>query len=242
MGSSRLPGKMLLPIFARQGALELMLGRLSGARRLNGLIVATTTDASDDPLALLCQRLNVPCFRGSVDDVLDRFYQAAIAFGSPATVVRLTGDCPLHDPGVVDQVVTYFQQGGYDYVSNVNPPTFPDGLDTEVFSFRALAAAWHEAQLQSDREHVTPFIRNHPERFAAGNVAYEPDLSHLRWTLDEARDLAFIRAVYDRMGRINFSLQETVELIRREPELTRLNTGIERNEGYLKSLQADATR
>lgn len=241
MGSSRLPGKMLLPIFDSKGPLELMLARLSAAKRLDGLLVATTTDASDDPLAALCQRLNTPCYRGSVNDVLDRFYQTALTLGPPATVVRLTGDCPLHDPAVVDLVVANFQNSGCDYCSNTNPPTYPDGLDAEVFSFHALETAWREARLPSEREHVTPFIRNHPERFTASNVAHATDLSHLRWTLDEQRDLALIRAIYQQMGRLHFTMQETVALLQQMPELTMLNVGIQRNEGYLKSLQADAS-
>ena len=239
MGSSRLPGKALLPIFGGKGALELMLLRLHGCRNLAGLAVATTTAAIDDPLEALCRQLGVPCFRGQVDDVLDRYYQAARAFGAPEAVVRLTGDCPLHDPAVVDRVVAEFLARRPDYLSNVQPPTFPDGLDTEVFTFAALERAWKEAALKSEREHVTPYIRNHPGIFSLGNVTHAADLSGLRWTLDEARDLDFIRAVYARMGRVDFGLNDVLGLLAAEPALAELNAEIGRNEGYEKSLKAD---
>lgn len=195
MGSTRLPGKMLRPIHAGRGALELMLERVRQARSLAQVVVATTTLAEDDALEALCRRLGVACFRGDPADVLDRYYRCALAFDARATLVRLTGDCPLHDPAVIDRVVAFFQGGDYDYAANTHPPTFPDGLDTEVFRFTALEAAWRQATLASEREHVTYHLYTHPQTFRIGNLAQAEDLSALRWTLDEPRDLEFIRQV-----------------------------------------------
>ena len=239
MGSTRLPGKALLPIFQGRGALELMLLRLRGCRKLFGLAVATTTETMDDPLEALCRQQGVPCFRGQVDDVLDRYYQAARSCGTPEVLVRLTGDCPLHDPEVVDRVIARFLEGGVDYASNVDPPSYPDGLDTEVFSFVTLERAWKAAQLKSEREHVTPYIWNHPDIFRRGNVTNTDNLAGMRWTLDEPRDLDFVRAVYARMGRVDFGLNDVLDLLAAEPGLAELNSGIRRNEGYEKSLKED---
>ena len=239
MGSTRLPGKMLIPLYEEKGALELMLGRIARAQRVDRIVVATTVGAADDALATLCARLGFDCFRGSENDVLDRYYQAARRMGSPSVLVRLTGDCPLHDPDVVDEVIGAYEEGGADYVANVEPPTYPDGLDTEVFSFGALESAWRDAALKSEREHVTPYIRNHRERFAVRNVACSTDWSSLRWTLDEPADVEFIRAVFSALGDRPFGMRDVLELLRRQPALLRLNAGIIRNEGYLKSLKED---
>ncbi|MBU1694401.1 MAG: glycosyltransferase family protein [Verrucomicrobia bacterium] len=239
MGSSRLPGKMLLPIYGEKGALELMLERVRRARLLDRTVVATTVSAQDDPLEKLCARLGVPCFRGSEDDVLDRYYQAAIRHGPASVIVRLTGDCPLHDGRVIDEAVQSFLSQHVHYLSNAWPPVYPDGLDTEVFWFTALETAWKEARLKSEREHVTPYIRNHPERFRIGHIPARKDLSALRWTLDEPRDLQFIRAVFARLGDREFGFEDVLSLLEREPGLGDMNAGMQRNEGYLKSLRED---
>ena len=239
MASSRLPGKMLLPIIGKKGALELMLGRVGRARKLSRVVVATTHSPVDNPLEAICDRLRVPCFRGSEPDVLDRFYQAARALDAPPVLVRLTGDCPLHDPQIIDEAIEAFEAQGVDYISNADPPTLPDGLDTEVFTREALESAWREARLPSEREHVTPFIRQHPERFKLGRLVYPRDLSGLRWTLDEPGDLELIRALYGRLGERALGFRDVLELLEREPGLQGVNAGIQRNEGYLKSLQKD---
>jgi spore coat polysaccharide biosynthesis protein SpsF len=186
----------------------------------------------------LCAGLGIDCFRGSEDDVLDRYYKAAHVY-QIGQVVRLTADCPLLDPQVVDEVVGVFQGSAYAYVSNINPPTYPDGLDTEVFSWAALATAWQQARLRSEREHVTLYIRNHPETFHLGNVTHQPDLSELRWVVDERRDLAFIRAIYDHLGERPFGLDDVLQVLRQHAELQELNANILRNEGLLKSLAED---
>lgn len=242
MGSTRLPGKATLPIVDGKGALELMLERVSRSRLLTRVIVATTTLEEDAPIEALCRRLGVACFRGHPTDVLDRYFQCATVTGARGPIVRLTGDCPLHDPEVIDRVIAAFQAGGLDYVSNAHPPSYPDGLDAEVFSYPALKRAWTEARQGSEREHVTLHLYSHPDRFRIGNVAHEADLSSHRWTLDEPRDLSFIRAVFGELGSRPFSTKDVLDLLARRPELARLNQDIRRDEGLAKSLAEDARR
>ena len=237
--SSRLPAKVLRPILGRP-MLARQLERLRHSRRIDQLLVATSDDASDQPIADLCAAESVACFRGSLDDVLDRCYQAAKPF-QPSRVVRLTGDCPLADPELIDRVIEFHLQGGYDFVSNAIEPTFPDGLDSAVFRFELLEQAWREARLPSEREHVTPFMRHHPERYKIGSYKGSPDRSYMRWTVDEPADFAFVCAIYERLypGKADFGSEDIYRLLDKEPELLRLNGGIGRNEGLVSSLQKD---
>ena len=237
MGSTRLPGKVLACI-ASQPMLWHVVNRTRRAKLLDEVVVATSTDASDVPVVLFCEQEKIPCFRGSQDDVLDRYYQAAKGYQA-SVVVRITADCPLIDPEVVDEVIDVYLKGDYDYVTNTAPPTFPDGLDTEVFSFQALERAWHEAKRQSEREHVTPYIYNHPELFRMGNVASGKDLSGMRWTVDEPSDLEFVRVVYEHANGMLFNMEHVIDLLERHPEFLEINSDIERNEGYQKSLRED---
>jgi spore coat polysaccharide biosynthesis protein SpsF (cytidylyltransferase family) len=239
MTSSRLPGKVLAMV-AGQPLLYHVVRRARRARTLDMVVVATTDGPADDGVARLCEDSSVPYFRGSEDDVLDRYYQAANAFKADV-IVRLTADCPLLDPAVIDKVVREFQSGSYDYVSNTIIPTYPDGLDTEVFLHSTLKRAWQEARLKSEREHVTPYIWKQPALFRLLNVENEPDLSALRWTVDEPQDLEFVRRVYSCMGSVpDFGMQEVLDLLHSHPELKDVNAGFERNEGYQESLREDS--
>jgi len=240
MGSSRLPGKTLMDLAGRP-----LLGHLvDRARRIPGVeavVMATTDRPADRALIAFAEAEKLPVYAGSEHDVLDRFHQAASRFGV-SVVVRVTPDCPLLDPAVAGLVLTRFlgARGGLDYASNTQPPTFPDGQDTEVFSAAALARAWREAHLSSEREHVTPYIWKHPDRFRLANVRHAEDLSALRWTVDEAADLDFVRAVWARLGGPRaFGMDEVLALLRREPALLEINRSLTRNEGYAKSLRAD---
>jgi spore coat polysaccharide biosynthesis protein SpsF (cytidylyltransferase family) len=241
MASTRLPGKTLADVGDQP-----MLGRLvDRARRIPGVeqvIVATTEKAADEEILRFAAKRGLPAYAGSEDDVLDRFYQAARRHGI-SVVVRVTPDCPLLDPAVSGAVLARFlaERGAVDYVSNTQPPTFPDGLDTEVFSFDALARAWHEATQPSEREHVTPYVWQHRNKFQLANVTHDPDLSTLRWTVDTAADLEFVRAVYRHLGgrAETAGMDEVLGLLRRHPELEAINRGITRNEGYAKSVRAD---
>ena len=237
--SSRLPNKVLSPILGRP-MLERQIERVRRSRLIDRLIIATSDEKSDDPLADLCRQLKVDCFRGSLEDVLDRFYRAAEPHKAEH-IVRLTGDCPLADPQVIDDVITFYLDGGYDYASNALRPTMPDGLDIEIFRFSALEKAWREARLPSQREHVTPFIHSQPQIFKLGSYTTEPDRSHLRWTVDEPADLAFVAEIYKRLypRRPDFSTADILDLLDREPDLQKINSGFERNEGMKKSLAED---
>jgi spore coat polysaccharide biosynthesis protein SpsF len=241
MGSTRLPGKMLLPIVDNKGALELMLERVRRSKQLQKIVVATTSSPSDDRLVDLCKRLGCEYFRGDENDVLERYYQAALAFGPTEAIVRLTGDCPLHDADVIDLVVGEYLKGGYDYVSNTQKYTFPDGLDVEVFSFLVLERVRQEARLKSEREHVTSYIWKHPDMFKIVNVEYEKNLFGKRWTLDEKEDYEFIKHIYKNLYKKKpaFGMKEVLEFLAKHPELEEINKHISRNQGYMKSLKED---
>lgn len=239
MGSTRLPGKVLAELAGK----PMLLHVVERARAIGGIddvIVATTTNALDDQLVALMRRAGVDVFRGSETDVLDRYYQAAAAYRAKA-VMRITADCPLLDPGTSEKVLRYFQGHPLDYASNVlERRTFPDGLDTEVFTFSALQRAWHEAALSSEREHVTPYIWKHPERFLLGGIGGETDLSHHRWTVDEPCDLEFIRALWQRLPNRGVpALDQVLGVLQRHPELLRINAGLESNVGYTRSVLED---
>ena len=237
--SSRLPGKVLKPILGRS-MLELQIERLLRCKKIDHFVVATSTNSSDDDLAELCVRLGLSVYRGSLDDVLSRFAQAAQPY-APEVIVRLTGDCPLADPNLIDEVVKEFLLGEYDYLSNCKPATFPDGLDVEVFHYKVLLEANAEAVLPSHREHVTPFIRLQTERYSVGNYAAKVDHSYMRWTVDEAEDYVFVKRVYELLypGKPDFNSEDVKLLLKSAPELMLINANFERNEGVRKSLQAD---
>lgn len=240
VSSSRLPGKVLAPVLG-EPMLARMVERVLRAEALDKLVVATSADPSDDPLTAVCESAGVGCFRGSLDDVLDRFHGAATAFGADH-VVRLTGDCPLADPDVIDDVVRLHLTGGYDYTSNVCPPTFPDGLDVEVATMATIAVAWRAADRTAQREHVTLWIRDNGERFRIGNLTHEPDLSGRRWTVDEPEDFAFVSRVYGELypASPDFRMDDVLALLERCPELSDINQGIGRDEGLATSLREDA--
>lgn len=237
MSSTRLPGKVLMDI-AGQAMLWHVVNRVRQATLVDDVLVATSEGAADDPVVAFCEQEGIPCFRGSEDDVLARYYGAAKSMDAEV-IVRITADCPLVDPGVVDDVIECYVEGDYDYVSNLNPPTFPDGLDTEVFSFDALVRARHEAKWRSEREHVTPYIRKHPELFCIGNVTCGQDLSDMRWTVDEPQDLAFVRTVYEHLKSLSSGMAEVLDVLKQHPELMGINVDIGRNEGYQKSVRED---
>ncbi|MFH1686493.1 MAG: glycosyltransferase family protein [bacterium] len=228
------------PILGRP-MLQCQIERLRRASTIDRLIVATSKNVSDDPIESLCGLLDIDCFRGDLEDVLDRFYQAARAY-APDYVVRLTGDCPLADPTLIDQVVSFCREGDYDYVSNTLVPTFPDGLDIEVCRYDVLTQAWREAVKVSEREHVTPFVWQQPDRYKLANFASEHDNSALRWTVDEPADLKLIAAIYEELYPKNpeFTTNDILELIDKKPQMRLVNSGFARNEGFAKSVRQDA--
>jgi spore coat polysaccharide biosynthesis protein SpsF len=242
LSSSRLPGKALMPLNGLPMIL-FMLERVKRARLIDEIVMATSTDRSDDELAAVVAAAGFRVHRGPLDDVLARF--AGAVQGHPADwIVRLTGDCPLIDPQVVDHVIMLAQVQRHDYANNVESPSYPDGLDVEVFTRAALLQAAAEARLPSEREHVTPFIRNRPEQFKLGELRCPVDLSALRWTVDHPDDLELVRALVAAVvargdDPLRVDLFDLVRVVDTRPELMSINPH-ERNEGYLKSLLADA--
>jgi len=238
--SSRLPGKVLRPLLGIPMLLR-QIERVRRADKIGTLLVATSTDATDDALAKLCRDNGIACYRGSLADVLDRFYQAA-AEHAPNYVVRLTGDCPLADPTVIDLVIQACIDNDADYASNALEASWPDGLDVEVFRFDALERAWKEGRLLSEREHVTPYIHKHPELFKLHKVSAAENLGHLRWTVDNIEDFEFVSQVYAALYPQNpaFDSRDVLMLLRARPELGAINTHIARNEGYTQSLSREA--
>jgi len=239
MGSTRLPGKVLM-MLAGKTVLEHVVERVSRAKLVDDIVVATTTDINDSKIVELCTKKGIKVFCGPEDDVLDRYYQAAKHYGID-NVIRITSDCPLIDPDIIDGTVRLYLDSGSDYVSNGLDETFPDGLDVEVISFKALNIAWEKAALLSEREHVTPYIRNNNESFKIASYRNDVDLSAKRWTLDMPEDLEFIRRIMDGIYADNpeFSMNDVLEYIRNNPDIEDINSHIVRNEGYLKSLKND---
>lgn len=237
MGSTRLPGKVLMPL-GGQPLLLRMLERVRAARKVDEVVLATSDLPADDAVARAAAGAGLRVHRGSEEDVLDRFYQAARRYGA-TTIVRLTGDCPLADPALIDRMVGRFEQERAEYL--VTGESFPDGFDVEVMSYRALESAWKEATLKSDREHVCPYIRSRPERFKGVTVEHERDLKRMRLTVDEEKDYAVVSKVFEalfRPGR-HFTLAEAADWLDAHPETAALNSAIVRNEGYLRSLERD---
>lgn len=236
VSSSRLPGKVLKPILGKPMLIR-QIERVRRARLIDRLLVATSHDASDDPIEKLCRENGITCFRGKLDDVLDRFYQAAKPL-TPDHVVRLTGDCPLIDPYLIDQVITFHLQEEFDYTSNTVEPTFPDGLDVEVFRFSCLQQTWEKAKLPSQREHVTLFMYRHPERFRIGSFKKDTDLSSLRWTVDELLDFELMTQVYEALypSDPEFTTEDILAFLGKNAWLKGMNTAYQRNAGLQKSL------
>lgn len=240
MSSSRLSGKVLKPILGIPMLLR-QIERVNRSKKIDKLVVATSLDPSDDPIRQLCQSSGIECFRGSMSDVLDRFYQASLKF--PADhIVRLTADCPLADPAVIDHVIEFYDEGEFDYASNAIEPTFPDGLDVEIFRTQCLHEAWNEAQLPSEREHVTPFIHKRSSRYRIGHYKNSSDLSSLRWTVDEEVDFQLITKIYNclYLQKNDFTMTDVLDFLDKNPPLKTINTQLHRNEGLEKSLRKDA--
>ncbi len=224
MGSTRLPGKVMLDLWGKT-VLARVVARIRGSRFAGEIVVATTTEPADNVIVDECRRLGVNFFRGSEDDVLDRYYRAAKQFGADA-IIRICSDCPLIEPEIVDKTVQAFLTFRPDYASNALERTYPRGLDTEIMTWDALARCWREAHAFYQRSHVTPYIYEKPDRFAILRVTGDANHSDHRWTLDTPQDLAFIRAVYARMQSDMFSWHDVLALLDREPELLELNQHI----------------
>jgi spore coat polysaccharide biosynthesis protein SpsF len=226
MGSTRLPGKVMMDLLG-EPVLVRDINRLRRSKLLDEVIIATTNLPADDKIVSLCKDRGWAYSRGDEYDVLDRYYQAAQAFTADV-IVRITSDCPMIDPEIVDRVIrTYLDFPGIDYVSNSLPPrTFPRGLDTEVMSFEAIEHAWTEDADPKLREHVTPYIYRNPEKFKIRGVVNAIDLSIHRWTLDTPEDLLFIQTVYEHFGNDYFTWMEVLEYLDKHPDVVKINSDI----------------
>lgn len=237
MGSTRLPGKVMLDLLG-EPVLVRDVNRLRRSKMLDEIVIATTNFPADDPIVSLCKERGWRYFRGDENDVLDRYYQAARACNADV-IVRITSDCPMIDPEVVDQVIRAFLDiPGIDYVSNILPPrTFPRGLDTEVMTFKALERAWAEDKDPKLREHVTPYIYRNLEKFQVHGIFNDMDLSSHRWTLDTPDDLLFIQTVYEHFGNDLFNWVNVLDYLDEHPEVVKINIdtqqkGIEGGNAY----------
>jgi spore coat polysaccharide biosynthesis protein SpsF len=222
MGSTRLPGKVLKDI-GGETMLARVVWRARRAKLLDEVVVATTNKSADGPIVSECTKLGVPIFRGDEQDVLDRYYLSAQANRAEA-VVRVTSDCPLIDPEIIDDVVRAFLKEKPDYASNTLNHTYPRGLDTEVITMSSLERAWHESNKPYHRSHVTPYIYQNPDLFRLLSVKAEGDYSSHRWTVDTHEDLSFVRSVYGRFeNQDTFSWHDVLRVLDREPELVEMN-------------------
>ena len=237
MGSSRLPGKVLMESDHGKPLLYYVVNQLRHCEKVKNLVIATTTNQEDDEIEKFANNNSVSIFRGSEKDVLDRYFQCAKKY-SFSTIVRITADCPLIDPQIVDRVIEKFFSENYDYATNTLIRTFPIGTDVEVFSFGVLEKTWKNAQMPSEREHVTPYIRNQGI-FKTINVKNDKNISNLRLTVDRMEDFELIKQILKNISINPIHLGNVLELFSRKPELIDINKHIDNNEGFSRSLNED---
>ena len=231
MGASRLPNKVLLKIKGKT-LLELYVNRVKQSRLLDEIVIATTTKSEDDAIEEIASKLGIECFRGSEHDLLDRYYQCAKKYRGDV-VVRVTPDDPFVDHRVIDQAIQLFEDNEVDFVTNHFEPTYPEGLDVEVYSIHALEKSWKEAKLLSEREHVFPYIQNNQGKFKIINFKQEKNYSYLRWTIDYDCDYEMTKIIYDCLyDKTPIFLQEDIlKLLEKQPEISEMNAHIKRKEG-----------
>lgn len=226
MTSTRLPGKVMMKI-NNKSVIDHVFDRAKMSKLLSNCILATTTNSTDDILVEWAIKNNIDYYRGSEHDVLDRFYQSAKYF-KVDVIVRVTSDCPLLSPSVVDKVITTFLESECDYASNVHPPTYPDGLDVEVFSFECLEKAWLSANKESEREHVTPYMYT-SGKFKLKNVKGEEDYSKFRFTIDRIEDLEFLNTIVS-LCTSEKNLENLIQVVKNNADILKINHHIARNE------------
>jgi len=238
MGSTRLPGKVMRLLDGTNPSILFTIQQLKNCPNIDKIIVATTTHSEDDQIELFCKKIGIDVFRGNSDDVLLRYYDCAQSF-SLDSIIRVTADCPLIDPSIVEKAISIFKNNNYDYVTNTYQRTYPDGNETELFSFSALQKANSLAKLPSEREHVTPFFKNNQNIFKIFNFEHETNLSELRWTMDYEEDAVLISAIIKKIEKRPFTMNEILNVFETEPDLIKINEGHYPNEAFAKSLKAD---
>tara|TARA_B100000470_G_scaffold18500_1_gene12488 strand:+ start:190 stop:960 length:771 start_codon:yes stop_codon:yes gene_type:complete len=238
MGSTRLPGKVLMEVIEGKPVLYYVINQLKYCKSFEKLIIATTTLPEDDKIAQFCIDNNVNYFRGDSKNVLERHYRCAEKF-SLSTVIRMPADKPLLDPEVVDKVVEAFNSNSYDYVTNFLPSTYPSGTEVEVLSFNALKIAYEKAILPSEKEHVTNYIYDHKDDFRIFNVVNSENLSNFRWAVDRIEDLRLIREIVSNIRKNPILIKDILELFKNEPNLVEINKQVDGNEGNTRSEKED---
>mgnify|MGYP001193271750 CR=1 FL=1 len=237
-GSSRLPGKVLSKI-QNQNMIWHVINRVKKIKSVQQIALITTNEDSDQILLDIAKEENIIGFAGDKTNVLNRHYQCALKIAADP-IIRITSDCPVVDFSLVEDMLQFFLKHNYDYVSNIYPPTYPDGLDIEIFSFQTLEKTSFGAKLTSEKEHVTTYIQNHPELFSIFNFENNEDLSNIRLTVDEKEDLELIQNLYSIFSPNNdFGLNEIKDLLLKNPTLFRINSKYQRNEGHSQSLKED---
>ena len=237
MGSSRLPGKVMQKIDNNYTVIDYVIKQLKSAKKIEKILVATTNLTEDD---VICEHLSsqkIEFYRGSSEDVLDRYYQCAREF-SIDIIVRITADNPLIDPNIVDLVVDEYKKQRCDFATNTIHRTFPYGTEVEVFSFEILEKTWKNAKKPSEREHVTPFIRDPQNGFIIINTKHREDLSHLRYTVDRIEDLKLVKEIVKNISTRPILIQDMIELYKKRPEIFEINKNV-KHDGHLSSLKKD---
>lgn len=239
VGSTRLPKKVLLPL-GKKTVLENVYDRVAAAKLVDHVVIATTINKNDDEIEKLCKEKSMDCFRGSEEDLLDRYYQAALS-RSAENIVRITSDCPLIDPAIIDRVARKHLEEKNDYTATafLGVETFPDGEDADIFTFEALKEAWQKADIPYQREHATQYFTKNADQFKIGNLVHTEDLSDKRWTLDEPNDYEFLKAVYGALGQESnvFSMEDILKYLGDHPEVEKINQHIVRNENFKIQLE-----
>jgi spore coat polysaccharide biosynthesis protein SpsF len=235
--SKRLPKKILKNLDEKYNILEYVINQLKSSKKIDKIIIATTLSKQDEIIVNFAKKYNYEYFRGSENDVLDRFYQCAKKFNLDI-IVRITSDCPLIDPNIVDKVIKKFMSTNNDYVTNTFPRTFPKGLDVEIFDFTVLTHMWKNAILPSEREHVTQFLHNN-KKFKIGNFKNRQNLSDLRWTIDYEEDYQFLCKIIQKIQNRPILMNDVLKILESEPELKEINSNIDPNEGLKKSQEED---
>ena len=225
MNSTRLPGKVLMNIDGKFPALFYTVEQLKNSKLLEKIVIATSSNQEDNDIEKFCRKYNIKCFRESLENVLDRYYQCAKEFGI-TTIVRIPADKPLIDPEMVDEVIQKFKENSFDCVTNFQPSTVPSGTEVEIFSFSALETAWKNASSALDKEHVTPYIYRNKEQFKIFNVVNKEDLSNFRWALDYKEDLELIRKIVMKIEKRPILTRDIINLLNKEKELIKINQNV----------------
>jgi spore coat polysaccharide biosynthesis protein SpsF len=222
MGSSRLPGKVMEKITENKRVIDFVIDQLSSSKIIQKIIVAIPDEIKDNVTYKHLNSKNISTYRGSLKNVLDRYYQCA-KINSSSIIIRITADCPLIDPQIVDKVITKFIENEFDYVANTHPRTFPYGTETEVFSFNALKTAWEETDDEFDKEHVTPYFYKNPNKFKIGNLSQGTNQSNYRWTIDYEEDLEFVKKVVNKIQKNPILTDHIIDLLKKNPEIVKIN-------------------